>query len=101
MVMDEKVMAETPGHKSSKALSTVVMGIHLSRVLNEIRNTDSTGTSSKDTMCLLSEALDEEQSTETKCETISVKEETQIMVTTSHLSLYFQIKHFWGCLVTV
>ena len=40
---------------------------NISRVFNETSNTDSTGTSSKDTKCSLSEALDEEQTTKTEC----------------------------------
>ena len=72
--MDEKVITETSGHKSSKALSSY--GHTVSKILNKMWNTctDSTGTSSKDTKSLLSEALDEEQTTETECKT-SAKEQ--------------------------
>lgn len=82
--VDEKVIAETSGHKSLKALRSYEHTCkqklqNVSRVINEIRNTDSTGTGNK---CLLPEALekeqtikDEEQTTSTECKDGGVKEE--------------------------
>ena len=78
--VDEKVIAEASGHKTLKALRSYEHTCkeklkNVSRVLSETNNTDSTGTSSKDSKCLLLEAVDEEQITKTECKNVSVKEE--------------------------
>ena len=75
--VEEKVIAETSGHKSLKALRSYEHTCkqklqNVSRVINETRNTDSTGTGSK---CLLSEALKKEQITNTESNNVGMKEE--------------------------
>ena len=70
--VDEKVIAETSGHKSLKALRSYEHTCqqklqNVSRVINETRKTDSTdNTADQDTRCSLSEALE--------CKSIKVKE---------------------------
>ena len=73
--VDEIVIAETTGYKSLKALRSYEHTCkeklqNVSRVLNETSNRDSTGTSSKDANCLFLEAVDEGQTTKTKCKVL-------------------------------
>ena len=93
--VDEKVIAETSGHKSLKALRSYEHTCqqklqNVSRVINETRKTDSTG--DQDTRCLLSEALGKKQTTEAECKSIKVKEPEEKVKNDSDSSIQDKVK---------
>ena len=96
--VDEKVIAETSGHKSLKALRSYEHTCqqklqNVSRVINETRKTDSTdSTGDQDTRCSLSEALGEKQTTEAECKSIKVKEPEEKVADDSDSSTQDKVK---------
>ena len=96
--VDEKVIAETSGHKSLKALRSYEHTCqqklqNVSRVINETRKTDSTdNTGDQDTRCSLSEVLGEKQTTEAECKSIKVKEPEEKVADDSDSSTQDKVK---------